>query len=108
MEGVILKKWKEVLWADSDKGSYIAFCPTHRQRLEIWTTAWGAIAQDYATLGIQKHLLCPEDNEQFPLFGKNFSDMARRYGNYQESIDLKGARVYDLDNIFTRDPKSFS
>lgn len=102
MSDVILKKWKGVVWTDNTIGGYIAFCPKHRLRLEIWDSLYGkAFAQEQTRLNNQAYLFCPEDNEQFQIFGSDFASMARRYGNYQESIDLKDARVYDLDNVYT-------
>lgn len=85
---------------DSTTGNYIALCPTHCRRLEVWTKSWGAMQQETNAVP-QLYLICPEDNVRFPLFGNTFSDMVRRYGNYQEAISLKGAKIYDLDNVYT-------
>lgn len=102
MAEIELKKWKGVLWADGQNGGYIAFCPKHRLRLEIWNSFLSkAFAQEQRDLTREDHLLCPEDDEHFEIFGSNFASMVRRFGNYQESVNLKSAKVYDLDNIYT-------
>ncbi len=102
MDGVTLKKWKGVLWADSTTGGRIALCPKHRLRLELWDTVHGGGYQQGQTgLSHQKYLVCPEGDERFSIFGKSFEAMVRRFDSYQESISLKGATVYDLDNIYT-------
>jgi hypothetical protein len=95
-----LEKWKGIYWAPTTNGDVLALCPDHRVSLEI-QTKYGLTTQDTTSTVPQLHLICPEDNKIFTMNGVQFWMFKRRYTSAKDATNLKSAKIYDLDNVYT-------
>jgi hypothetical protein len=53
-------KWSDVLWREGPSG-YVAYCPKHKNRLEILTRVRGFVPQNTVIDTNQVALCCPVD-----------------------------------------------
>lgn len=93
-------KWGKILWRVSD-GAYVAYCPTHKYRLDIIDRNGFSNSQVLGASWMNAHFFCAAGNEDFKIQGDNFVTMKRRFASVIESDSLKTATYRDLDNIYT-------
>lgn len=92
-------KWKNVLWRTKQKVP-VAFCPTHKTRLDIFDTYGDLLPQSTGRVTPHVHLVCPVDEESFSIEGDSFWTMRRRYESVKESEQYKDAKYRDLDDVY--------
>jgi hypothetical protein len=97
-----LHQWNGLIWSSANGGT--AYCPKHKGMELDMLSSYGSATNQHSNSAYQRNdrtvFICPVDDEHITK-KEVISTLRRRYIAHQNSNVLKGARIIDLDNVYT-------